>query len=158
MSVFAEKAAALQRKQAAEQKRAEEEKAAIDSKLLALEGEAAEFLQKLAELFDAERSGAPKLGFLARQTVVRETVPLAQAGLNLSFERNSHVNGHRSFVFRVVVNDSRRVVATLLQRSGESGPHTKMYADEDLGRFDHADIFSHVKAALGRALDRALLP
>lgn len=77
--------------------------------------------------------------------------------MSLSFERKPHVNGHRSFVFRVVVNDNRRVVVTLLQRSGESGPHTKMCADEDLGRFDHVDIFSHVKAAFSKALDRALL-
>lgn len=56
MSVFAEKAAALQRQQAAEQKRAEEEKAAIESKLVALESEAADFLHKLAEQLGAERS------------------------------------------------------------------------------------------------------
>lgn len=156
MSVFADKAAALQREEEAQRNRAEQENAALESKLAALELEAAAFLQKLAELLDEERSGAPNLGFLATLTKVRDSVPVARIGLNLSFERNPAVNGQKSFIFRVLVNDDRGVTATLLQRPGRSGPATAIDRSEDLGPFDHTDIVPRVKAAFSKALDRAL--
>ncbi|MCH1993530.1 hypothetical protein HMPREF3069_20430 [Achromobacter xylosoxidans] len=157
MSVFADKAAALQREADAARSREEQEKAALESKLKVLEVDAAAFLQKLAELLDEERAGAPKLGFIASLTKVRDAVPVARIGLNLSFERNPAINGQKAFIFRVLVNDDRKVTTTLLQRIGSSGPATIIDKTDDLGPFDHADIVPRVNAAFSKALDRALV-
>lgn len=156
MSVFADKAAALQREQEAERNREQQELAALKAKLTELELEVADFSQNLAELLDAERAGAPELGFVATLTKVRDYVPVARIGLDLSFERKPAVNGQKSFVFRVLVNEARRVTTTLFLRPGRSGPATPVDAPEDVGRFDHTDIMPRVKAAFGKALDKAL--